>query len=474
VTIPGPILERGTVRASRSFPTQTDTMFVTGESEKGKSGTVIELRSMAQVIDKLGDRLAANPSAYDGIELFFAEGGSRVLFSREVGPSALRASVVLDDASAADTMKVWAKGEGSYGNSLNVQIVAGTAGGTFVVVITHDTLGELERSYDLADVTAAVLWSETTSKHVTITDDATSALDPAVVSATSLSGGTDDRASITQTHVTAALAVFTAEYGPGQVVSGGRTTDEAHSAIITHCAAHNRVARLDGEDTATAATIATTAAAGRTVAGHESARMFAPWIKVRGLTSTTTRLVAPSFAAAACEARNDTAGISPNQAAAGETGILQSSLVLGLSQDPYSEANRETLADAGVTVIRRIADGSLRIYDLVTLADQLADAGASQAGTGRFAMALDARFAPIAEQHQFREITAANLLSLAAGVEGVIKSYGASVETYTVAPADIEECWAAEELIVNADLEVVVGARVVRITTTIATKGTAS
>jgi phage tail sheath protein FI len=467
VTLPGPVITTGTSRPNRSFPTQTDTFFLTGEFEKGPAGTAIEVRSMAQVADRLGDRLAANPLAYDALELFFAEGGARALVSREVGPAAVRATVVLDDSGGVDTMRVTAKGEGSYGNLLNVAIAAGDVAGTFVIAVTHDTLGALETSPALADVTEATIWAENVAEHVDIADIGTSSLDPAVVAATSLTGGTDDRGNILQAHVTLALTAFTQDLGPGQVASPGRTAEAAHAAVIAHAASYNRVPLLDAPNDANVATVTGRADAARSVTGSNRARMVWPWVQIRGLTATTRRTVPPSALQAAFDARNDNQSVSPNQGAAGEFGRVQSSLVLGLSQPAASDADREALADKGVTIIRRISDQSIRTYDITTLANRLTDPEYRQIGTARLLMRLKAECEPPAESFQFREITPGNLLALAAGVENVIKRYAPdSIFGYQVQARDIDECRAAEEFRVDALIEVTEGARTVSITIT--------
>lgn len=465
MTLPGPVITTGTTRPSRSFPTQTDTFFLIGESEKGRAGTAIEVRSMTQVADKLGARLAANPLAYDTLEVFFAEGGSRALFSREVGPDAARAALVLEDSGAVDTMRVLAKGEGTYGNALDAEIEAGDDGG-FVIVI-HDATGVIERSFELQSVTEAVLWGENVSRYVDVEDIGTSSNDPDVIGATSLAGGTDDRGDITLDEVEEALDALTPDLGPGQVALPGRTTDGAHELVIEHAAAHNRVPILDAPNSATVADATAKADTDRTVTGHETARLVWPWLTIRGLTGASTRTVPPSGLIAALDARNDTSGVSPNQASAGEFGRVQSDLVLGLSQDALTDTDRQALAAKGVTPVRRLADGSLRVYDLVTLANQLTDPENAQVGTARLLMRLRAECGPVAETSQFREITPGNLLAFAAGVEGVIARYAPdSIYGFEVAARDIDECREEREFRVDALIQVTPGARVVRLTIT--------
>jgi hypothetical protein len=112
---------------------------------------------------------------------------------------------------------------GAWGNGasggLAVEVEAGGAG-AFVLVITLDG-DEVERSPELATKADALEWAAS-SDYVVLTDLA-SVNDPAVVAATPLAGGTDDRASATDAHWKIALDRFETILGPGQVSAPGRT-----------------------------------------------------------------------------------------------------------------------------------------------------------------------------------------------------------------------------------------------------------
>jgi hypothetical protein len=69
-----------------------------------------------------------------------------------------------------------------------------------------------------------------------------------------LSGGTDDRANITQTQVDAALANLFLDLGPGQVASPNWQTSTAHLSLLSHAANYGRFALCDPVDTTTLST----------------------------------------------------------------------------------------------------------------------------------------------------------------------------------------------------------------------------
>ncbi len=467
MTLPGPIISTGTRRPVAAFPT-TKSIFLTGESEKGKAGTPYLLRSMADFERYLGDRLAANSLLYDGCELIFAIAARRgvsvqVYTSREVGPSAARASVVLDDGSAVDTMRVLAKGEGSYGNALNAAIVAGDTAGSFVLVITHGTDGELERSTECATVTECIAWAEQYAEHVDVEDVGTSSLDPAVVAATSLSGGDDDRANITQTEVSLAWDALGANLGPGYACSNGRTTTAAHTKVITHAAARNRVPRLTASNTDTDSTLSAQAVAAKAVADHDTGYLVWPYVQIRALAGSSPRRVPADVAAAALEACNDVAGITPNQAAMSSFGILDPDILVGLEYAEPDDALLTMFSEKGIVPFRVLKDGTTRLYDLITLANPLTNPEMVQSGVGRLLMTLKAEFEPVAEPFVGREITQQNLTDLRDDIENALKKYPTSIYGYTVAAHALDECREEKEFRVDALIQVTPGGRTVRI-----------
>lgn len=382
----------------RSAPTDTGVWHVVGLTDRGVAEPT-RITSLAEFVEHLGDRTTYSV-LYDAAEAFFREGGNEFYFSRVVGPSAAAATVILDDASAADTLRVSANSAGAWGNALNVQIIAGATGGTFIVIVTHDTLGELERSPELADKTAALTWAEV-SEYVALAEAGSSVLDPAVVASTSLAGGGDDRNNITDANWQTALDALTRDLGPGQVSAPGRTTTAGHQQLLAHAASHNRVALLDLPDSASKSTLSAAAVALRSSVNARYGAAFGPWAVIPGLALGTTRVVPYSAVQAGLIARFQAIGGSPNEPAAGVYGVAQ--YAVGLSQPGWPDADRQDLNESGVN-LARVLYGSVRTYGYRSLVDPVTARPWLMFSNGRLAMAIAAEADVIAERYVFAMI----------------------------------------------------------------------
>lgn len=419
--------------ASAGAPTDTGAWFVTGFTEKGS--TVPRLvRSLAEFVRVFGARVAYS-LLYDSLDAFFREGGTKAYVSRVLGPAAAAATVVLNDGAAAQTLRVSANSAGSWANGaaggLSVEVVAGSGGGTFVLVIRLNGV-EVERSPDLVDKPAALAWA-LGSDYVVLTDLA-SLNDPAVVVATPLAGGTDDRTNATDTHWKAALDRFERTYGPGQVSAPGRTTSQAQTDLLAHAAARNRIALLDAVDSATAGTLRSAALALRSSGDAQHGGLFAPWAVIPGVTSGTTRTVPYSAIEAGLMARSDQ-GQSPNVPAAGENGRAR--YALDLSQPAWDEATRESLNDAGVN-LARVLYGSVRTYGYRTLVDPDTDPNHVMLNNVRLFMAIKARAAAILERYVFSQVDGRGITTgrLAGELTGLLNEYYEEGSVYGATPQD--------------------------------------
>lgn len=154
-------------------------------------------------------------SATWGVYSFFANGGRQAYIKRVVGSGAEAASLTLNDraVSAAATLTVYASSPGTWGNNLKVQVKAASTT-TFNLIIS-DASGVLEQFTDLSMSSTnsryAVAYVNSASNYVTLVDEesATFAPDnqPAVISATALSGG-DDGSAPSRTNYQTALLTF--------------------------------------------------------------------------------------------------------------------------------------------------------------------------------------------------------------------------------------------------------------------------
>lgn len=382
-----------------SIPTDTGTWFATGLTDRGPVEAKL-VRSVSELVTVFGDRVSYSPF-YDAAESFFREGGDKLYVGRVVGPSATSGVKNLLDAypSGAISLVATAVGPGDWSSSYKVAVVDGTASGTFRIHVNDSNDVVLEDSGDLADQNAAIYWSRF-SQYIRLTLGA-SALNPAVLASTALSAGNDDRVNVTDTEWNNALALFTADLGPGQVSAPGRTTDTGHTQLVTHAEANNRVAILDPPNTADQTTLEASATAQDTRMGA----MFAPWIVLPGITRTgTVRTVPPCGMVAGIIARNDPS-LGPNHAGAGNFGISKFSI--DLSQAAWNSTVSTALNESRVNVIRR-SQGIIQVYGWRSLTDPTSDPDWIDFGNARLYMALSAELAAVGEGYMFEEIDGQN------------------------------------------------------------------
>jgi phage tail sheath protein FI len=339
--------------------------FVVGFAERGPVEPTA-VQSLDEFVAKFGDRQTYS-QLYDALDVFFREGGGEAVILRAIGPTPVKATANLLDQSGSSApgdvaLVVTAKEHGTWANGLNVEVTV--SGTDFTIIVSHDTDGVLENSGTLADRAAAVTWSAT-SDYVTITLGA-SAEDPRAQGPTSLASGDDDHANATETQWLAALDLATADFGAGLVSMPGRTTDTAHANLLAHAAQFHRTAILDSIDSAVVADLIQDAEDLQDGDTDRAGGLFAPWVTCPGLTPGTTRTVPYSALQAGMIARNDATGRSVGQPAAGIFGVAQ--YVTGLSQEAFSESEREQLNDAGVN-IGRVLNGDVRTYGNRTLVD---------------------------------------------------------------------------------------------------------
>lgn len=390
---PGVIITSGGDLSSSLPPVEIGTWFVTGLAEKGPTDEATLVRSLGQFKATYGGH-ASYGELYNALDTFFHEGGGRAYVGRIVGPEAASASVTLKDGEEEETLVVTAVNAGEWGNSLSIVVTVESEKFTLTIKDDEDTVGE---SPLLGDNASAVTWAESSS-YITITDKEGGT--PAAETS-KLTGGKDDRTNAKEEQWTAALGKFAGDLGPGQVSAPGHTTSAGQEAILAHCETNHRIALLDGTDTGTAGTLTSAAA---TLRAKDTARyggLFAPWVKVPGLSPGTTRTVAPSAVVAGALARNDAAGLNPNEPAAGADGV--SRYAVGLSQSAWSDEDRETLNNAGVNILRSMY-GSVRVYGFRTLVDTTEDPTWKWLSNARLDAYIKAESLVVGERFEFREI----------------------------------------------------------------------
>lgn len=394
-TRPGVQVTTQATPPSRGAPTDTGVWAVVGLTERGPVGRAVEVRNFAEFTRTFGPRVSYS-LLHDSLETYFREGGAVALVSRVVGPAATTATLTLNDAATTPAPSLGVDALGPGASTLSIEVTAGELAGTFRLIVRDGTT-IVEASPELSNPEEAVGWASR-SHYIRIRALGTS--DPAVRAATTLVGGNDDRAAVTDAERIAGLEAFPASLGTAQVSIPGATTTAVHQALLTHAAERNRIALLDAPDTASSDSLMATALAMRTntalpSGGQGYGAPFAPWVIVPGITRSTTRTVPPSALVAGLMARND-ATQSPNEPAAGRNG--QARWAIGLSRPAYSEDAYTSLNEAGVNMLRMVY-GTVRLYGYRTLAgpsDQWRDLNHA-----RLRMAIVAGAQSIAESFLF-------------------------------------------------------------------------
>lgn len=377
----------------RSAPTTTDTAFMVGISDQGPLGPDL-VSSLSDFHNRYGTRISYG-TLYDAVEAFFREGGNRVYLSRVVGPGAVSASRTLNDSSAAASLKVAAISPGAWGNSLTVQ-VATVSGGYTLTIRNGSTI--LEVSPTLADKTAGVDWGAQ-SRNVVVTV-AGAGGNPATLSASALSSGNDDHASIADADWLVALNKFAKSLGPGQVMAPGNTSTTTRANVAVHCKNNNRRGFVDGLDTAVVSSLVSDAAAVRSAAGADAARYvsyWGSWLRIDGLTPNTTREVAPSAVVAGLYARSDINGNPVGRPAANQNGLTRT--VSEINQT-FTNDDLATLYAAQVNIFVNGYNGICAFGD-ASLADPTSDPLWTGYAANRTVMKADAGGDAILANHVF-------------------------------------------------------------------------
>lgn len=411
MTLPGPVVTSGEDSAASSLPTDISTVFIVGLSEQGPIDAPSVATSFGQFKNVAGAR-EGNSMLWDWVDTHFRCGGAKVVWARLKGASAKFASGKLAGAST-EALKVTATSVGEWANDLDVVVsVVETTKRKIVVKLDGAVVQELTFSTN----EEAISWAST-SPYIRLADLGGGLPKAATLE---LAGGTDDRGSVSESDWKAALDLFTADYGPGKVITPGHTTATAAENVMAHCEANGRVGRLDGID----GPIAESESLAATLRAQGTARYaggpFWPWAQVKGLAPSTTRTVPWSAVDTGMAARNASRGLSPNDATAGTDGIAPE-FVVGLSQAALLDGPREKANDAGVNVARAM-EGTIRTYGYRTLVNPLIDATWLDLANADTDACIKAKCKAIGERFVFKTIDGRGQLAskFAAAISGEV------------------------------------------------------
>lgn len=331
-------------------------LFLAGVFERGSVTTAVRVRSVAELQLYFGNSTTYS-TGYDQAYTFFSEGGDQAYIARVAGSAATIGTLSLVDSAVTPlaTLTVNAANPGAWSQNLTVEISAGPTPETFRMTLRLN--GAIVEDYNnLTSPDDAVLKFQGSPYVDVINAGSTSdpsEINPKVAAPTSLSAGTDDRATLTSTDYVNALSMFASSYGDGAVAIPGQTGSVIFNALIDHAKANNRIALLASARGASVANLQSDVAS----LNSEYAGLFAPWVVIPGTNSLNNKAISPEGYVAAMRARgHDLFG--PWRAPAGD--FAKARYVIDVDQN-FNSLDSNLLDDSRVSVIRRIKD-TVRLY----------------------------------------------------------------------------------------------------------------
>jgi len=346
---------------------ETSQAFFVGLSDRGSSTRAVKVTSTEEFQNVYGGYVSY-AYLHDTVQTFFEEGGTQCYIGRAVGPGATTGFLTLEDDAQTDSLTITANGAGAWSANVRVAVIAGLAAGSRQLQLTYANV-IIFNTGDILTVAemAGKINRDTTASHY-ITAEVVGANLPAILTATAISTGDDDRANVTHAEYNSALTLFLDSYGAGVVANPESTVDQVKAGLITHANSYNRICYIhlpagtpvadDGADNV--ADVARSLTASTENAEH--AQLIFPWVYKPTDIAGVNRMIPPVGYAAGCRSRAHNQ-IGAQQAGAGI--ISSARYINGLEYD-LDKANGDRLDSANVVAIRRI-NNAIRIYGARTL-----------------------------------------------------------------------------------------------------------
>ena len=368
---PGVYVEEVEIGAKPIEGVSTSTAGFLGETERGPTTPQL-ITSWLQFQRVYGSYLSGAKYLPYAAEGFFANGGQRCYIARIVDQSAVSASGKLT-AGTDDALTVTAAGEGAWGNSIEIEVGAGTFSG-FKLTVTY---GDLEEVFDdlSVDETSTDYYEKRVnrvSNLIVLSQESgdTGGAPDGPTTATALTGGDDggtigaDDYTRTDTDTPGSRKGLTAfkEIDEISIVYApdANSVSGLPGYLMTHCetlkdrfaiidveSGHSNVSNLDPRSSRTS----------------QYAAFYYPWIKVYDPLTKLNKLVPPGGHIAGIYARSDTErGV--HKAPANET-------VRGAVKLEYSitKGEQDILNPRGVNCIRAFPGRGIRVWGARTLSD---------------------------------------------------------------------------------------------------------
>ncbi len=356
-----------TSTSTRSGPSNVGTvqgrLHIAGLTERGPIDRPVVVQSLGDYVTQLGARTSYSNAMYDTARTFFEEGGSELVVSRVVGPAATVGVLTLMDGAGTPvpTLAIESRDPGSFASTFSADVT--TTGATYTLNVYR--AGERIARYVGLTSPAAAVQAAASDPYISIRDLGSATVapgnNPKTVAVTAMSGGSDDRASVTVTNVIAALDAADETAIGGAVAAPGYGADVIGALLLDHALRTKKIAILAGDIDSTPTELTTLAATLQAGPAGQYGGLFYPHLVIPD--GSGSRTVSPEGYVAAARARAFTLeGFW--QVPAGDR--ARARWVMG-TVSPVSQDLNNTLNDGFVNGIVT-TNGRVRLYNWTSLA----------------------------------------------------------------------------------------------------------
>lgn len=378
-TIPGP----GT-----SQVTPGSGYLVVGQTLRGNPAQPVQVTSLGQFVATFGGEVTYG-GVYNDLAAFFGEGGTYAWVSRIVGTGATAGDLVLNDQGATPqpTLKLTAGAPnidpvtgnnlgnvadpGSWSTGITVQVVASVLTNQYKILVSY--AGSLVETWGpFPDVPTAVTKINSSSAYLQATNmnstNAAPSSNPAVLAATALSAGNDQRSTITAQMEAAQYSLFDPIAGGEWAGCPEYDASLVAATLQTWAASVNCDLGLHSVEGTNDSTVAADAANFRGTTGSQNSGYFWPWVQIPNGSGGTV-VVPPDGAVAGLRSRTIAAVGGPWQPPAGNWGVFRYVVGLDPASGTVTDAIGDSLNSEHVNVLRPKA--GLRLYGWRSLSTDL-------------------------------------------------------------------------------------------------------
>lgn len=377
--------------------------FVAGLTERGPINTPTNIRSIANFEAVFGGRTTYNSGLYDTLRTFWEEGGSEAVVIRTAGEGATSGTLTLSNAESVSTISLEATSPGAWSSNLTVTVTE-VPSTEFAPARTKVSISGPASDEAYTFATAGEIVNAINARSVYVKATLAGAADDVLAAseAQPLSAGDDQRTSVTGDTVVKALDFAGTDWGAGAVAVPGYPADIVGGGLLSHAAAHNRVALMAADATATEADVTGIASELTAMPLAEYGSLVYPHVVVP---DGSSRRVAPPEGFAAAKRAVVHSQIGAWRAPAGDVSTAEWVLDTAV---PVGTALNDRLAEANVTGIIN-TNGRIRLYGWWSLS---ADADAFEMLTARDMLnTLSVQCSEVLEPFVFEEIDGRGLLT---------------------------------------------------------------